>query len=295
MTAARIVSGMLLAVAVGAGTAADGPRKSAPLILDGYRVVAADFHTHSSLWSGGSLTPWGLVLEAQRQGLDAVAITGHNLVLEGKVGRWFTELVGGPTILVGQEIGAVDHHVVAVGIERVVNWRLSAADQIAAIHAQGGIAIAAHPIPRFWPGFDENAVRRLDGTEMCHPLSYGDPATQAVFERFASRGTFAPIGSSDFHWAGRMGMCRTYVFARDTSAPAILDAVRARRTVVYAPPDKVYGDPELVRLAAGHPRLREAAIADAPVVRLDSVSRIFGVLGLFGLIVCGTPRSESVA
>ena len=41
------------------------------------------------------------------------------------------------------------------------------------------------------------------------------------------------MGSSDFHGLGRLGLCRTFVFARDTSAEAIIEAIRAQRTVVY--------------------------------------------------------------
>ena len=72
------LSALLLVLAIVAGTLADRPRPNPPLMLGGYRVLAVDFHTHSSMWSDGTLTPWGLVLEAGRQGLDAVAITGHN-------------------------------------------------------------------------------------------------------------------------------------------------------------------------------------------------------------------------
>src|SRR5947207_12872121 len=75
-----------------------------PLTIGGYRVLAADFHTHSATWSDGALTPFGIVLEARRQGLDAIAITGHNQVSDAKAGRWFSRIAGGPTVLVGQEI-----------------------------------------------------------------------------------------------------------------------------------------------------------------------------------------------
>ena len=78
------------------------PAVRAPIDLGGYRVLAADFHIHSSTWSDGALTPWGLVLEAERQGLDAIAVTAHNEVADAKVSRWFSRLIGGPTVLVGR-------------------------------------------------------------------------------------------------------------------------------------------------------------------------------------------------
>ena len=68
----RVISAALIAVALVTGTIADRPRHREPLTLGGYRVLAVDFHTHSSTWSDGAFTPWGLVLEAEHQGLDAI-------------------------------------------------------------------------------------------------------------------------------------------------------------------------------------------------------------------------------
>src|SRR4051794_2477638 len=115
----------LLALAIAAGTAADRAQPRAPVTLGGYQVLAADFHIHSSMWSDGALTPWGLVLEAERQGLDAIGITGHNEIADGKLSRWFSARIGGPTILTGQEILAPGHHLLAIGTDQVVDWRQS--------------------------------------------------------------------------------------------------------------------------------------------------------------------------
>ena len=284
MSAPRLIAVVLLVVAIAAGTAEDRPRTNPPLALGGYRVLAADFHIHSSTWSDGALTPWGIVLEAQRQGLDVIAITGHNQVSDSKVGRWFARFVGGPTVLIGQEIVAPGHHVIAVGIDRVVNSRQSVASQIDEVHRQGGIAIAAHPSARFWAAFDQAAMQRLDGAEICQPAIYERADIQRDLERFSAGWPVAAIGSSDFHIFGRIGGCRTFVFARDNSAAAILEALRAHRTVVYGLNGKAYGDPAFVQLAAGHRGLRDAASSDAPVGWLDWVSRVCGVLGLVGLV-----------
>jgi len=281
----RALAVAALVIGITAGTIADRPRPSPPLTLGGYRVVAADLHTHSSMWSDGALTPWGLVLEAERQGLDAIAVTGHNEIFDAKVARWFSGLVGGPTILTGQEILAPGHHVIAVGIDHVVNHRLSIPDQVDEVHRQGGVAIAAHPVRDFWPGYDELARRKLDGAEVCHPLVFVFEDGQSELESFLTSARLAPIGSSDMHGDGRLGLCRTYIFARDASAPAIVEALRARRTVVYGKDGQAYGDPELVALAATVDRLKVEATTDRPHSLLDWVSLAGGLLGLAGLIV----------
>ncbi len=292
MKVSRTLSIILLVVAIGAGTIADRPTNSPPLTLGGYRVIAADFHTHSSTWSDGALTPWGMVLEARRQGLDAIALTGHNQVSDAKVARWFSRLTGGPTVLIGQEIITPEHHVIAVGVDHVVEWRQSVEAQAEDVHRQGGVAIAAHPFVEFWPYYTEADLRALDAAEICHPGIYGRASRQPELETFAARARDATggraltaIGSSDFHGFGRLGLCRTYVFARDDSAPAILDALRAGRTVVYGLHGKAYGDPALVQLAAGHEELRDAAADASPAGALDWISRVCGIAGLLGLIV----------
>lgn len=275
----------LVLLATLAGTAADRVPSRRPLVLGGYHVLAADFHLHSSTWSDGALTAFGLVLEAEHQGMDVIAITGHNQVSDGQAGRWFSNHFGGPIVIVGQEILSPGHHVIAVGTDQVVDSRLRVAAQVAEVHAQGGVAIAAHPLPQFWPAFNADAIDALDGAEICHPLIYGNEATQRDFEQFAARASKPPaaIGSSDFHGFGRIGMCRTYVFAREVTADAVLDAIRARRTVVYGFGGKAYGDPALIELAATHAELRDAATGDPAPTWLDWISRTLGVIGLIGI------------
>lgn len=276
----------LIVAAIVIGTLADRPRPRQEITLGGYRVLAADFHTHSSTWSDGSVTPWGLVIDARYQGLDAIAITGHRQTHDAKWGRWFSERIRGPIVLVGEELPEIPHHVVAVGIQRTVDSALPIEEQIAEIHRQGGIAIAAHPGEFFWKGF-EPVMDDLDGTEICHPYSLEYPDAHPQLEEFARRADAAAIGSSDAHGPGRLGLCRTFVFVREVTAEGILDAVRAKRTVVYGGPDaKAYGDPELIRIAEADGRLREMASTDYPVSVLDRLSQLLGIVGI-ALLVAG--------
>jgi hypothetical protein len=277
-------SALPLALAILSGTLADRPHVNPPLTLGGYRVLAVDFHTHSSMWSDGMLTPWGLVLEARRQGLDAIAITAHNETWDAHLGQRFSRLIGGPIVIVGEEIVRPSYHLIAAGIAKTVGFRQSAASAIAEVHAQGGVAIAAHPGRNFWNGFDAAAMQRLDGTEICHPSIFTYEGGQRDLEHFAARAPVAAIGSSDFHGFGPMGICRTYVFASAATEQGILDGVRAHRTVVYGRDGRAYGDPALVRLAADAGGLREREPWRRPTGWLDWVSRIGAVVGLGGVI-----------
>jgi hypothetical protein len=285
VTPRRLAIGALLLVSIAAGTASDRPRVDPPMFLGGYRVIAADFHVHPAIVSAAGLTPWDLVLEAQRQGIDALAITPHNNVFPSPIGRWFSRLIAGPTVLTGEEVRAPGFHVIAVGIERTVSPHQSAAAAIGEIHAQGGVAIAAHPVAGYWPAFDAAAMAALDGSEVMHPGALSVERVRADFEAFYRRAPLTTIGSSDYHGLGRLGMCRTYVFATDASAPAILDALRAKRTVVYGVDGRAYGDPALIRLADGDGRLRARGAGPSGGGTLVWLSRITAVLGLAGAAI----------
>jgi hypothetical protein len=281
----RLAAWTLFIVALAIGAVIDRPVARPALTIGGYRVVAADFHIHSSTWSDGALTPFGIVLEAKRQGLDAIAITGHNQVSDAKVGQWFSRVVGGPTVLVGEEILAEpNYHMIAVGVSERVSFRQSAASAIDEIHRQGGAAIAAHPRPEYWLAYDGAAMKKLDGGEICHPLIYSRPEVQRELIEFAARGDIAAIGSSDFHGIGPLGMCRTFVFARDTSAQAIMDAIRAHRTVVYGLANRPFGDPELVKLVESDPSLRAQAVPDWRGGALEWMNRVAGLAALAAIV-----------
>jgi hypothetical protein len=288
---ALLVVGVALDVITGETVPA---RPSAPPRRGGYFVMAVDFHVHSFL-GDGALFPWLLVCEARRRGLDAIALTNHNRTWPARLARWLSRGAAGPLILVGEEVTARGFHIAAVGVERPVDWTHSAADAIAAIHAQGGIAIAAHPARKFWPAFDPATLRQLDGAEVAHPDIYQKPLAGGELAAFFARARLyqprlAAIGSSDFHVVGSPGLCRTYVFAREPSQRGILDAVRAGRTVVYDRDGQPRGDPALFSLLPANQRAQEDAGIGAGAAPRASAESWLVWLGLLGLVLAGRGR-----
>jgi predicted metal-dependent phosphoesterase TrpH len=284
---------MAAAVALVAGTIADRPLDRRPLLAGDFQVLSGDLHIHSAMWSGGTMTPWGLVGEARQRGLDVVAITDHNTVWGARAARAFSRFVPGPIVLAGEEVTSPSQDLIALGIQTSISPYLPLIEQIADVHRQGGVAIAAHPVAAFQGAYlDPGAADAIDGTEICHPVIYEHQGAGQELIDFARRTGAAPIGSSDFHAHGSVGICRTFLFVRDSTERDVLDAIRQHRTVVYAN-GQVFGDPALVQMAE---RLRLGDVA-ASYTRasggvLDWVSRIAAAAALLGIALTTTPRSS---
>lgn len=286
MSAWRLAAGGLAGLAILAGTLADKAReRSGPRQVGGYEVLAGDFHVHTFPQTWSTLSPFEAVIEAGRQGLDVMAVVPHDRVWPSPVARWFAARVGGPLVLAGEEITTPGYHMLGIGLERSVATTLTAAEAIAEVHRQGGVAIAAHPYPNMWPAYDDEAMRTLDATEVVRPEVSIDGRAGDELREFFSRRPLTAMGSSDYHGLGLMGFARTLVFARDRTEAAVLEALRNRQTVVFDG-DRAYGDAGLIALA------RSAGLATRyPELPVPGAWRVFsrtaGLLGLLGMVLIG--------
>ena len=244
-------AGVLFIAALVAGTLADRSQPAVRRSIAGYDVLAADFHVHMLPHGWAGLSPWDTVVEASRHGLDVVALTPHQQVWQAKVGQWWSQMTGGPLVIVGEEITARRYHMIAVGLHDAVSSEQPTASAIAAIHRQGGVAIAAHPYEDSWPEYDVEARAELDGTEIVRPETV-DPAHAETLRAFAATvPRAAAIASSDYHGLKPMGSPRTFVFAHGRTEADVMEALRARRTVVFDR-DRAFGDPALLRAAIAY-------------------------------------------
>jgi predicted metal-dependent phosphoesterase TrpH len=286
MSRRTTLAGVLIGVALFAGTMADRLSARASRTMGGYQVLIADFHVHAFPQTWSTLSPWDTVIEAGRRGMDAIAIVPHDSVWCSKLARWFANVSGGPLVLTGEEITTPGYHLLAVGITETVAADFSAAEAIERVHRQGGVAIAAHPYRNMWPAYGADAFRILDGAEIVRPETPQNEQGAAELRAFSARAPapLAAIGSSDYHGMGLIGDARTIVFARDRTEAGILEAVRARRTVVYDR-QHAYGDPAMIALAATDPAL-DAGFETLPIPGAGRLlSRITGVLGLIVFVL----------
>lgn len=281
--------GLVLVGMVG-GVAFDAPPPRPAVYRAGYRVLEADFHAHTS-WSDGSLSPLGIVRQAGRRGLDVVAVTEHNTVLPSYVARVYSNAVGGPLVVTGEEITTARFHVIAIGIDATISPNQPLDAVIAEIHAHHGIAIAAHPVRHFWPALLPMR-ERFDAAEVMHPIAY---SARGAEWQWADMVTFyeeagvplAAIGSSDYHWMSVLGLCRTLVFVQEpVTERAVVDAIRERRTVTLDREGKAYGDAALVaaiRAEPYEPRTSDYSYRGSGTG--DRALRTLGWLGLVGVVL----------
>lgn len=274
----------LLGAGLLAGTLTDRSVPPQRREMGGYDVLVGDFHVHSFPGSWGLLAPWDEVIEARRQGFDVIAMTPHNHVWVAKLGRWFADAIGGPVVIVGEEIAHPDYHLIAVGIDRTIRPAPRAAEAIDAVHRQGGVAIAAHPYAGFWEAWDAEAREKLDGAEVVRPDAQAVEAYAEDLRRFYASAPLTAIGSSDWRGLSRLGNVRTYIFARERSEEGVLGALREGRTVVYDG-GRSYGEPALIRLVEQNGGLPDdvPAMPEPGAARL--FSRIAAGLGLLALVL----------
>jgi len=113
----------------------------------------ADTHIHTT-YSDGLMTPEETVdIIAAQTDLRVIAITDHDTAEGAFVARAYA-LRHAPhlEVIIGQEISTREGDVVGIFLKSTLPPLATAAEAIAAIHAQGGLAVAVHPFSR-WATF----------------------------------------------------------------------------------------------------------------------------------------------
>src|SRR5262245_32656349 len=121
-------------------TRTDGPGPGS-----GPSLGRADLHVHS-WWSDGAQSPEDTVREAAGR-VDVLAITDHDETAGALQAREFAREHPdlGVDVVVGEEVSTLNGHLLALYLEERIPAGLSAAETIELVHAQGGLAVAAHP------------------------------------------------------------------------------------------------------------------------------------------------------
>ncbi|HEY7201990.1 MAG TPA: CehA/McbA family metallohydrolase [Candidatus Dormibacteraeota bacterium] len=169
-------------------------------------LCTADLHVHTTC-SDGHPTPEQLAEHLLRTRLTVVAVTDHDTI-EGAL-RVEDALAGrGPEIVIGSEVTSADGHVLGLYLARDVPHGMSAEATVAAIHDQGGLAVAPHPYSLALGVGDLAARLPFDAIEVINGSPLMELANARAARRF--RGSRAAhVGGSDAHVAAAVGGVRT--------------------------------------------------------------------------------------
>ncbi|WP_201364159.1 PHP-associated domain-containing protein [Dictyobacter formicarum] len=187
----------------------------------------ADLHMHST-YSDGCATIEEILEHVQNNtNLDVIAITDHD-VIEGSLrardlwskGSYRFDFV------VGEEVTTTQGHLLALFIEKRIPDGLSMERSIDLIHEQGGLAVVAHPLHRFFRHSCQRSVMDqihaskdvwFDGVETWNASFCG------IYANYIAMGTnrevygLPELGNSDAHTLSAIGSGVTWFNGKTAS------------------------------------------------------------------------------
>jgi len=182
--------------------------------------IKLDLHVHSHRSPDGVMTIDEIAALGRDRGLNGAAVCDHDLALaEAPV---FDDFLIIPGIEVSTQLG----HLLGLFVTGPVKTR-DFFEAVDAIHAQGGLAVLAHPFERSRDGAClAPAVPLLDGLEVWNSRAdrkIHDANTLA--RSFAQVCRLRPFGGSDAHCPQEVGAGFTVVDAGELTAEAVKAAL----------------------------------------------------------------------
>jgi hypothetical protein len=191
----------------------------------------ADLHVHTTYSDGVAGVVEMLERASTIAGLSVIAITDHDCI-EGSLQAAQLAPQYGLEAVIGEEVSTQHGHILALFIERHIEPGKSAWETIAEIHAQGGLAIAAHPFDATVPSLGVSCLRPqmsslgLDGLEGFNASIYWPlRAFNMLAQAHAHRWHLPVIGGSDAHSPATLGKGFTTFAGR--SAEDLFHAIKS--------------------------------------------------------------------
>jgi hypothetical protein len=192
----------------------------------------ADIHIHTTYSDGTASVAAVLDHIARATGLRLIAITDHDVIAGALAARQMAHEFG-VEVIVGEEVSTLEGHLLALFIDRWLPPGRPMAETIAAVHAQGGLCVAAHPFDSLVDSAGRNGLSRrcvgpragdwpLDGVEAFNAGSW-IAASNHQADRFGAALGLARCGGSDSHTLSTLG--RAYTLFPGASADDLYRAI----------------------------------------------------------------------
>ncbi len=179
-----------------------------------------DLHCHTSASFDSLADPAKVARTAASRGLTHLVVSDHDRI-DGAL-RARDAAPDGLTVIVGEEVRTADGDLIAAYLERPVPPGLSAADTVAAIREQGGLAGIPHPFDRFRGSLLKDArmaslAPLVDWVEVHNARLVGSGNERAA--EFAREHDKPGVAVSDSHTITEVGVAYTALDG-DPSTPA---------------------------------------------------------------------------
>jgi predicted metal-dependent phosphoesterase TrpH len=170
-------------------------------------MMRIDHHLHTERYSpDSSIDPEELIRHAKEIGLDAVVITEHDrLWPESELAE--LNRPGGPLVLAGVEISALEGHFLVYGLPTLDETPPGVAlpDLLRVVRSHGAAIVAAHPF-RWGQDFDEIVQTHGPAFDALELVSKNvTPVTRRRTELLLARSPMGTTGSSDAHEIDQLG------------------------------------------------------------------------------------------
>jgi len=244
----------------------------------------ADLHMHTT-YSDGIGTVEEVLAQIERNtALDVIAITDHDTIEGALRARDLAAKRNTPfEVIVGEEISTREGHMLALFLQKRIPPGLSIERSIELVHAQGGVAVVAHPFNRvFRFSVQRSVMDRLlrqpdlhpDGVETLNGSFAGIGSSRIAMRLVGSRYPWAATGGSDAHTPMAIGCA--YTVYPGFGAAALRQAIARRET---APQGSFWKSREYAaflshRLAYGKGEPPATRIARARVAAFGPVVRV---------------------
>lgn len=185
-----------------------------------------DLHVHTRYSRDGRCTPLEAVRTARSKGLSGIAITDHDSI-NGNLEAARLNLKDF-VVIPGIEVSSKDGHILGLNVMEPIPPGLPAAETVALIREQGGIAVAAHP---FGLGRKIGAVlkAKFDAIEVFNSRTYFG---NSLAREFAEKNKLPMVAGSDAHYPDEIGLAGVEVNCKPT-VDAVLSSIVRREIAVF--------------------------------------------------------------
>ncbi|OGO51625.1 MAG: hypothetical protein A2148_10305 [Chloroflexi bacterium RBG_16_68_14] len=204
----------------------------------------ADLHVHTALGDGMAEIPELLAYVEEHTDLSVIAVTEHDDLRAALAAReaWARGRYRFQ-VIPGEEVTAIEGHLLALFIEEPVPSLRPLADTLEAVHRQGGLCVIPHPMSWLTRSVGQRTIERVlrdgrDGISFDGMETASSPAGRVTGGKARrlnrERYHLAEVGGSDGHFLEAIGASHTLF--EGSTAEDLRQAILARTTIAVAEP-----------------------------------------------------------